>query len=105
MVTAIRVECMDMAATNPIFYQVNPDSIIFLDADRDNGYTTIAQNWETDDIFLIKPMEYKILKLIRDNQSVSQESLLEFLSSDEEKSALKTILDVFVQKKLLLINE
>lgn len=99
MATATRVECM---AINSITYQVNPDSIIFLEADKDNGYTTIAQNWETDDIFLIKPMEYKILKSIHDNQSVSQESLLEFLSSDEEKSALKTILDVFVQKKLLL---
>lgn len=92
-------------AINSITYQVNPDSIIFLDADKGNGYTTIAQNWETDDIFLIKPMEYKILKFIHDNQSVSQESLLEFLSSDEERSALKTILDVFVQKKLLLTNE
>ena len=92
-------------AINTPFYQVNPDSIIFLDADKDNGYTTIAQNWETDDIFLIRPMEYKILKFINDNQLVSQEALLEFLSTEEEKSALKTILDVFVQKKLLLTHE
>lgn len=105
MATAIRVECMDMAATNPIFYQVNPDSIIFLDADKGNGYATIAQDWQNDDIFLIKPMEYKILKFIHDNQSVSLESLMKFLSGDEEKSALKTILDIFVQKKLLLTHE
>ena len=84
---------------------MNPDSIIFLDADKGNGYTTIAQNWETDDIFLIKPMEYKILKFIHDNQSVSLDSLLEFLPTEEERSALKTILDIFVQKKLLLIHE
>ena len=102
MAREIREENM---AINTPFYQVNPDSIIFLDADKDNGYTTIAQNWETDDIFLIRPMEYKILKFINDNQLVSQEALLEFLSTEEEKSALKTILDVFVQKKLLLTHE
>jgi hypothetical protein len=95
---------MDMAV-NTLFYQVNPDSIIFLDVDKGNGYTTIAQNWETDDIFLIKPMEYKILKFIHDNQSVSQDSLLEYLQTDEERTALKTILDIFVQKKLLLTHE
>ena len=104
MVTVIREENMDMV-TNTIFYQVNPDSIIFLDVDKGNGYQTIAQNWETDDIFLIRPMEYKTLKFIHDNQSVSLKSLLEFLPSDEERSALKTILDIFVQKKLLLTHE
>ena len=102
MAREIREENM---AINTPFYQVNPDSIIFLDADKGNGYATIAQNWETDDIFLIRPMEYKILKFINDNQLVSQEALLEFLSTEEEKSALKTILDVFVQKKLLLTHE
>lgn len=92
-------------AINSLLYQVNPDSIIFLDADMGNGYTTIAQNWETDDIFLVRLMEYKILKFINDNQSVSLDSLLEFLQSEEEKSALKTILNIFVQKKLLLTHE
>jgi hypothetical protein len=92
-------------AINSLSYQVNPDSIIFLDADKGNGYTTIAQNWETDDIFLIRPMEYKILKFIHDNNSVNLESLLAFLSTKEEKSALKTILDIFVKKKLLLTHE
>ena len=92
-------------AINSLSYQVNPDSIIFLDADKGNGYTTIAQDWQNDDIFLIKPMEYKILKFIHDNQSVSLDLLLEFLPTEEERSALKTILDIFVQKKLLLIHE
>ena len=105
MAMVIKVENMDMVVTNTTLFQVNPNSIIFLDADKDNGYTTIAQNWETDDIFLIRPLEYKILKFIHDNQSVSLESLLAFLSTDEEKTALKTILDIFVQKKLLLTHE
>lgn len=86
-------------------YSVNPDSIIFLAVDKGNVHTTIAQNWETDDIFLIRPMEYKILKFIHDHQTVNQETLLDFLESEEEKSALKTILDIFVQKKLLLTHE
>lgn len=88
-----------------MYYQVNPESIIFLRTDCENGYTTVAYDWTSDNLFLIRPPEYKLLKFISDNQPVESGSLMESLSEDDEKQTLETILDTFVQKKILFSNE
>lgn len=84
-----------------MYYQVNPDSIIFLPTDSMCGSTTIAYDWTSDDMFLIKPYEYKVLKFISDNQSVSGEEVMANLTDEGEELALQTMLDVFTQKKIL----
>ncbi|MBI2310452.1 hypothetical protein HYU90_01320 [Candidatus Collierbacteria bacterium] len=88
-----------------MYYQVNPESIIFLDTDLICGFNTIAYDWTSDDIFLIKPTEYRILKFISDNQPVKADSLVDLLDDDGEKQTLKTMLETFTQKKILFSYE
>lgn len=88
-----------------MYYQVNPESIIFLDTDHKCGFTTIAYDWVSDDMFLIRPTEYKILKFISDNQPVEANSLMNFLANDGGKQVLKTMLERYIQKKILFSYE
>ncbi|MBI2326401.1 hypothetical protein HYU91_03370 [Candidatus Collierbacteria bacterium] len=84
-----------------MYYQVNPESIIFLRTDFVCGFSTIAYDWTSDDIFFIKPSEYRILKFISDNQPVKIDSLMDLLDDDGEKQTLMTMLETFTQKKIL----
>lgn len=88
-----------------MFYQVNPESIIFLGSDSLNGYSTIAYDWTTDDLFAIRPLEYKILRFIYDSQTVSISSLTEHMSDDIDEESLKSILDIFLNKKIIYTYE
>lgn len=86
------------------YYQVNPESIIFLDGDRITGYTTIAYDWTSDDVFLIRPIEYRVLKYIFDNGPVERESFADLLV-DQSEGQTGVMLDAFTKKKILFSYE
>lgn len=94
-----------LARCENMFYQANLESIIFLDSDNLNGYTTIAYDWTSDDLFAIRPLEYKILRFIYDNHTASTLSLVEYMSKDIDNENLKTILDIFLNKKIIYTHE
>ncbi|MFZ2202223.1 MAG: hypothetical protein WAV56_02390 [Microgenomates group bacterium] len=62
---------------------------------------TIAYDWVSDDVFLIRPEEYKVLKFIQDNQPVNTHSLMEYLTDEDQRETLITMLEIFTQKKIL----
>lgn len=88
-----------------MYYQVNPESIIFLTADHITGFMTIAYDWVSDDVFLIRPHEYGILKFIYDNQPIGDQSLMKHMADENERQTLKSMLEIFTQKKILYCHE
>ncbi len=82
-------------------YKINPEAVIFLDTDALNGYVTVAYDWTTDDLFLIKPHEYQILKMIDDLGVATDDILNNHLGEAVGEEVLKTILEEFVSKKIV----
>ncbi|MEK7119662.1 MAG: hypothetical protein AAB889_04055 [Patescibacteria group bacterium] len=86
-------------------YQITPESIIFLDSDILNGYSTVAYDWTSDDLFAIRPLEYKILRFIHDSQAAPFSSLKKYMSDEIDEEELKSILDILTNKKIIYVSQ
>ncbi len=86
-------------------YLINQEAVIFLDSDVLNGYVTVAYDWTSDDLFLIKPHEYQILKLIEETDVATDEILKDQLKEVVGGEDLKTILNEFLNKKIIYGQE
>lgn len=86
-------------------YSVNKDAIIFLDIDKENNYHTIAYDYKSEDIVAIRPLEYRLLKYVFENQSVNESRLQEFSKNNPDIDGFEELISKLVDKNILLIDE
>ena len=86
-------------------YTINKEAIIFLDRDREAGFCTIAYNWQSGDLYAIRPLEYKVLRYIYEHEPVSMSLISDFVKSDLGEDNLNKIMEILVNKRIVLIDE
>lgn len=82
-------------------YSINKDAIIFLDVDKENNYRTIAYDYKSDDVVAIRPLEYRLLKYVYENQPVSENKLFDFLGGDADVGELAELVTKLISKNIL----
>ena len=86
-------------------YYVNQEAVIFMPHDNLNGFTSLAYDWQTDELYLLRELEYRLVKHISDSGPVSFEDLNFLTTNDEDRQSLKNILQNLTSKKILLTND
>lgn len=84
-------------------FWINPLAIIFLEEiDRENGYETIACDWEKEEFIKINSSAYKILRAIDNTPGIS---LLELSKTfPQNDSRLEKFLKKMVEKNMVLLR-
>lgn len=89
-----------------MFLRVNALAIIFLNVDRRNGFNTLAYDYATDRVFLIKPPEYHFLLKLNNLVKTSVDSARSYRSKHfcTQKETDELIADLCA-KNILLVEE
>lgn len=86
-------------------FRINRDAIIFLERDRDTGFQTVAYDWQSGDLYAIRPLEYGILYFIYEHESVSRLDLQNWTKGNLTDIQLDEIIEILINKKIILIDE
>lgn len=86
-------------------YKINREAIIFLDRDREVGYHTIAYDWQSGDLYAIRPLEYRILRFIYEHEPISKSTLRDVSGRTLGESQLDKIMEVLINKKIVFADE
>ena|SRR3989344_5807803 len=109
-----RKKCLGAARAAPIkrlvsnkkmTYLINKDAVIFLDVDIENNYYTIAYDFKSDDVVAIRPLEYRLLKYVFENEPVNENQLKAFLRNDiDAKNGSEELISKLLEKNILQTN-
>lgn len=88
-------------------YRINREAIIFLERDREVGFQTIAYDWQSGDLYAVRPLEYSILHFIYEHEPVSKLTIGDWAKSDLDldEVQLNEIMEILVNKKIILVDE
>ena len=86
-------------------YSINKDAIVFLDIDKENNYHTIGYDYKSGDVVAIRPLEYRLLKYVFENQPVSEYQLHKLSVDDANNNGFEELVSKLIDKNILLINE
>lgn len=86
-------------------FRINRDAIIFLERDREAGFQTVAYDWQSGDLYAIRPLEYSILYFIYEHEPVSRSVLQNWAKGNLTDIQLDEIIKILVNKKIILIDE
>lgn len=86
-------------------FRINRDAIIFLERDRETGFQTVAYDWQSGDLYAIRPLEYGILYFIYEHEPVSRSAVQNWAKGNLTDIQLNEIIEILVNKKIILIDE
>lgn len=88
-------------------YRINREAIIFLDRDSEAGFQTIAYDWQSGDLYAVRPLEYNILRFIYEHEPVPEPTICDWAKSDLDLDEvhLNEIMEILVNKKIILVDE
>jgi len=86
-------------------YRINREAIIFLERDCEAGFQTIAYDWQSGDLYAVRPLEYSILHFIYEHEPVSELAVSDWAKNDLDGGQLEGIIEVLVNKKIILVDE
>ena len=59
-----------------------------MDRDRETGFQTIAYDWQSGDLYAIRPLEYKILRFIYEYEPVTESIVSDYAKNDLGESQI-----------------
>jgi hypothetical protein len=89
-----------------MYFKLNPDAIIFLDSDANEGYKTIAYDEKNDKMLEISPPLYFVLKKLDSAGWMTEADLKKLIrNSFPNSKVLEEIIEDLIGRGIIIKNE